>query len=99
MRIIYQLWATVGEYTDHATGKKAKRQVPVGVVFQSEGGAMSARIDTIPVSPGWGGFLAFRRPPSADAQPAALPPGQRLPKGMPPAPPPTSDHDEDEIPF
>ena len=73
MKIIYQILATVGTYKDRE-GKPAKRQVPVGVVFQSDGGNLSMRLDLIPVSPDWKGFLAFRRPPSADEQPSPQPP-------------------------
>lgn len=62
MKIIYHLWATTGTYKDRSTGKSAKRQAQVGVVFQSEGGSLSMRMDTIPVSPEWNGFLAFRKP-------------------------------------
>lgn len=66
MKIIHRLFATVGTYTDRNTGKTAKRQAQVGVVFESESGRLSMRLDLIPISPDWKGFISFRSP-SEDA--------------------------------
>jgi hypothetical protein len=52
--------ATLGSYTDKATGKKVKRFHTCGTVFESPGGKLFMRIDALPVSPDWSGFLSFR---------------------------------------
>jgi len=65
MKVVYHLWATTGTYKDKSTGKPAKRQAQVGVVFQSEGGKLCMRLDLIPAGPEFNGFIAFRAPSSA----------------------------------
>ena len=52
--------ATIAEWTDPATNRKCKRTVSIGTVFESTNGKLSARIELIPVFPGWSGFVAFR---------------------------------------
>ena len=52
--------ATLGTYTDKATGKKVKRFATVGTVFESPNGRLFMRLDALPVSPDWSGFLSFR---------------------------------------
>ena len=97
----YDAVATVGEYTDKATGEKKKRYATVGTVFENEEGKLSLKLDTVPIAPGWSGSIQFFTPTERD-QPRALPPGRRTPPGMPPAAttalPPAAD-DLDDLPF
>jgi hypothetical protein len=57
MRKVADLTATVGEYTNKA-GEKKKRYVRVGVVFEDDQGRRSHKIDAVPVSPEWSGWLS-----------------------------------------
>lgn len=60
MRRYADLFATVGEFTD-ADGRKAKRQLKVGVVMRDDtSGALSVKLDAVPVDPRWSGWLALR---------------------------------------
>jgi len=52
--------ATLGTYTNKATGKKVKRFLTVGTVFESPNGKLFMRCDAQVVSPDWSGFIAFR---------------------------------------
>lgn len=52
--------ATLGSYTDKATGKKVKRFHTCGTVFESPNGKLFMRLDALPVSTDWSGFLSFR---------------------------------------
>lgn len=103
----YDAVATVGTYKDRTTGEEKKRTITVGAVFVQDDGRMSLKLDVVPVSPDWSGWLSFYpvndkpqapRPPQA---PASSYPGNT--RGMPPAPPPsaqTSFQDTaDDIPF
>ncbi len=76
----YECIATVGAWTDPATGKKNKRTVAVGSIYESSGGKLVLRIDAIPVSPDWSGWMQLK--PCFPE----LPPGRRASPGMPPAP-------------
>lgn len=87
----YELIATVGTYKD-AAGKTQKRWAVVGVVFESPGGKLSARLDALPLGE-WSGFLSFK---------PVLPPGRRVPPGFPEAPEipeAATDEPEDDQPF
>lgn len=56
----FEMMATIAEWTDDATGKRCKRTVSIGTVFEHPSGKLSARLELVPVFPGWSGFLAFR---------------------------------------
>jgi hypothetical protein len=58
--------ARLGSYTDKATGKKVNRYATCGTVFESPNGRLFMRLDSLPVSPDWSGFISFR-----DASPGA----------------------------
>lgn len=89
--------ATIGTYTDR-NGTEKKRYLKIGVLFESDEGRLSLKLDAIPVCPGWSGFVSFFED---DRQ--SLPDGRQAQRSMPPAPEPTAnplDRDEDEdIPF
>jgi hypothetical protein len=60
MRHYADLLGSVGEFID-SQGRKAKRWVRCGVVMKDAGtGKMSIKLDAIPVSPNWSGWLAVR---------------------------------------
>jgi hypothetical protein len=87
----YDAVATTGEYTDPATGQKKKRYTNVGTVFESEDGRLSLKLDTIPIGPGWSGYIQFFEPQNRNSPPPAQPPST---SSQPPSAP-----DTDEIPF
>lgn len=82
--------ATVGKYKDQS-GEEKKRYVNVGSAFTDEQGRISIKLDTVPVSPEWSGFLALypvkdrlsESPARRNAQP----------------PRPSTPPEDDDIPF
>lgn len=91
----FEIVATVGEYTDKDTGRKVKRTLPIGGIYESSNGRLVMRLDAVPTQRDWSGWAALH----PVGKP--LPPGRRLPPGMPPAPeiqPEDSNPDED-VPF
>ena len=56
----FEIIVTVGTWTDPATGKKVKRTLPVGAIYESTGGKLVLRIDAIPVSPDWSGWAQLK---------------------------------------
>lgn len=96
----YDAVATIGEYTDKQTGEKKKRYATVGTVFENDEGRLSLKLDTIPVCPGWSGFIQFYEPKSYDgADRQASLAARPVSRGMPPAPPATHDDEPDDLPF
>jgi hypothetical protein len=94
MKRKFEVVATVGKWKDPETGKTNKRTVAVGAIYESNGGKLVLRIDAIPVSPDWSGWMSLK--PLAPE----LPPGRRNPPGMPPASDIIPETDEDrDIPF
>lgn len=61
MKYKYKVVATVGEYTGK-DGQKKKRYVQVGACFESDEGRLSVKLETIPIGPGWSGWLSFYEP-------------------------------------
>lgn len=53
----HKIVATVGKYKDRQTGEEKKRYLQCGVAFTDEQGRISLKIDAMPVSPEWSGFL------------------------------------------
>ena len=51
MKKRYELFATVSEWTDPATGKKCKRTAQIGTVFQSPSGRLSMKLELLPLIP------------------------------------------------
>ncbi len=99
----FDIVATVAEWTDKATGKKMKRTLSVGAVYESPRGNLVLKLEAVPVSRDWSGWAALK-PCYQPAEERPLPPGRKVSAGMPPAPPatPQTEEDEDldaEIPF
>lgn len=59
---------STGEYTDR-DGNQKKRWQNVGVVFENDNGQLSLKLETIPVGPGWSGWINFFEPKERDAAP------------------------------
>jgi hypothetical protein len=66
---IYDLVATVGEYTNKTTGEKKKRTINVGSVFQKDDSYMFIKLESIPVGPEWSGWLSCYEPKGAGDSP------------------------------
>lgn len=49
--------ATIGKYVKD--GEEKKRYLTVGSAFTSENGSISIKLDAVPVSPEWSGFLSL----------------------------------------
>jgi hypothetical protein len=60
MKPKFHVVATLGSYKDKDTRKTIKRYLTVGTVFESPGGNLFMRLDALPASPDWSGFLSFR---------------------------------------
>jgi len=61
MKKKYDAVATVGKYTAK-DGSEKKRYLTVGAVFEGEGGKLSLKLDGMPVSPDWSGWISFYEP-------------------------------------
>lgn len=59
---IYDAAASTGEYKDRQTGETKKRWQNVGAVFEGDDGRLSLKLETIPVGPGWSGWISFFPP-------------------------------------
>lgn len=94
MKKKFEAHATVSEWTDEA-GKKCKRTVQVGTVFESSQGRLVLKLEALPVSRDWSGWVSLK--PCAPA----LPPGRRMPPGMPAAPEPITENtpEDEDMPF
>ena len=54
----HDLVATVGEYTNR-DGEKKKRYQNCGSVFTGEDGRMSIKLEALPISKDWSGFMSL----------------------------------------
>ncbi len=74
MKPKYHAVATLGSYKDKDTRKTIKRWLTVGTVFESPNGNLFMRLDALPASPDWSGFLSFRPvgAGAADEEPAGM---------------------------
>lgn len=61
MKKAYDAVATVGKYTDRQ-GNEKKRYVTVGAVFEDDQGRMSLKMDAVPCSHEWSGWISFYEP-------------------------------------
>jgi hypothetical protein len=91
MKKKYEAVATVGKYTDRE-GNEKKRYVNVGIVFEDDQGRLALKMDSVPVSPEWSGWISFFEPRErGESRPAPARPAQ--------AQRPAANDDGDEIPF
>lgn len=90
----FEILATVATWTDATTGKKNKRTVAVGSIYESTHGKLVMRIDAVPVSPDWSGWMQLK--PCFPE----LSPDRKVSPGMPAEPEevPMSE-EENDIPF
>jgi hypothetical protein len=61
MKKKYDAVATVGKYTAK-DGTEKKRYLTVGAVFESDEGKLSLKLEGVPVSPDWSGWISFYEP-------------------------------------
>lgn len=81
--------ATIGTYK--VNGEEKKRYLNVGAVFEDENdGRLSMKLDAVPVSKDWSGWISFYEPQARGERPAA---GRSEPAAKP-----QQDFDDD-IPF
>lgn len=66
-KLVYDAVATIGKYTDKQ-GNEKKRYLSVGKVFESEGGGLSLKLDSVPVTPEWSGWISFYVPKDSKEQ-------------------------------
>jgi len=95
--------ATVGTYKDRQTGEEKKRYMTVGTAFADDQGRISLKIDAIPVSPEWSGWLSLYPLDEDRQQPQRTASGARKFAGdgrsaAPAKAQPAAD-EEDSIPF
>lgn len=64
MKKKYDAVATVGKYTAK-DGTEKKRYLTVGTVFEGDG-KLSLKLDGVPVSPDWSGWISFYEPKPRD---------------------------------
>lgn len=88
-RPTHEVVATVGEYTAK-DGTKKKRYQRVGTIFKGDDGRASMKLDAIPLSREWSGWLSFY---PIEKDPPSSPPTNR------PASPPADYQEDDDIPF
>jgi hypothetical protein len=60
---------STGEYTDKK-GVTKKRWMNVGVVMENVKGQLSLKLETVPVGPGWSGWISFFEPKQHAQTPA-----------------------------
>jgi hypothetical protein len=99
MRKKYDAVATVGKYTDKE-GNEKKRYVTIGAVFEDNQGRISLKLDAMPCSPEWSGWVSFYEPKAYDGPQQARPaPQTQHNEAKQNAYQPHVDADGDEIPF
>jgi len=54
----HEVVATIGEYTD-AQGQTKKRYINIGSAFTDDQGRISIKLDAVPVSPEWSGWVSL----------------------------------------
>jgi hypothetical protein len=58
--------ATVGTYKDR-NGNEKKRYINIGSVFTDDEGRQSLKLDSVPVTPEWSGWVSFYEPKEREA--------------------------------
>ena len=94
-KITHDIVATIGKYKDRTTGEEKKQYLTVGKCFTDEQGRQSLKLDALPVTQEWSGWLSLY--PIKDRQPQdRMPEGRQQQRSMPPAPTATADDQEEE---
>jgi hypothetical protein len=75
MKKKYDAVATVGKYTDRE-GNEKKRYVTIGAIFEDDQGRMSMKLDAVPCSPDWSGWVSFYEPDRNRQGQSERPPAQ-----------------------
>ena len=97
MRKAYDAVATVGTYTDSETGQEKKRRLNVGVVLKDDQtGRMCMKLDALPVSKDWSGFIDFFEP---NQERGGRPPQQQRTQQHQQQPEAQPEAFDDDIPF
>lgn len=102
----HDVTATIGEYTN-AAGETKKRYVNCGSAFTDEQGRVSIKLDSVPCSPDWSGWLSLYEVRDKDGRESdrrqnAPQQGQQRPQGGKQATAPANDgwdDPESSIPF
>lgn len=89
----YDLVATIGEYTDRE-GNTKKRYQKCGVAFTNDEGQTSIKLDAIPVTPEWNGWISLYEKQEYNAARPSSEPARRQP-----ATAAASSEGQDDIPF
>ncbi len=102
-RKTHDVVATVGGYTD-GQGQAKKRYVNVGSAFTNDEGQISIKLESVPVSPEWSGWLSLYVPKEKSGGQTQPTTQQARPTGgyrKPNVPPIGATHDLDgePIPF
>jgi len=98
-RITHDIVATIGQYKDRQTGEDKKRYITIGKCFTDDQGRQSIKLDAVPVSPEWSGWISLYPIKERDGAP---PPQSRqpAPRSTPAAAAqPIDTQEEDDIPF
>lgn len=61
MKKLYDAVATIGKYTTK-DGTEKKRYLTVGAVFENDKGQMALKLDALPTTPEWSGWISFYEP-------------------------------------
>lgn len=109
MEFLGDILATVGKYKDRQTGEERKSFAKCGAAFKNEQGRIVLKIDTIPVTQEWSGWLTIYPPKERSeneqekAEEMMQPTQQRrrpAPQQPRQTPKPQSDGmDDDDVPF
>lgn len=94
-RRTHDVVATIGKYT-HA-GEEKKRYANVGSAFTDDQGRISIKLDTVPVSPEWSGFLSLYPVKDRPSEPPAANATHSRRNAQPPRP--STPPEDDDIPF
>ena len=93
MKKIYDAVAIVGEYKNK-NGETKKNYLNIGTVFQNDDGAMSLKLNAVPIS--FSGWINFYVPKEKEAE---AQPKDEQPKARPAQPQFNNDNFDDDIPF
>ena len=94
---IHDVVATIGEYTDRE-GNTKKRYQKCGAAFTNDEGQISIKLDAVPCSPDWSGWLSlyekkeYEQPRQQQQRPPAEPVRQQPAAA-------SADPNQDDIPF